>query len=99
ARLAVLLMAVSPAWVFWSRVGVYVVSDVVPIATGALLALTTWVRRQPLGKRNGPLYMAAFLIGLGLTTKLLFVWMIIALVACGFILYARPIWERRREWL
>ena len=91
------MMAVSPSWVFWSRVGVYVVSEVVPITSGALLALTIWVRRRPFGLRNGALYGAAFLLGLGMTTKLLFVWVIIALAACGFVLYARPLWESRRQ--
>ena len=97
ARLAVLLIAVSPAWVFWSRLGVYVVSQVVPIATGALLALTAWVRRRPFAVRNGPLYGGAFLLGLGLTTKLLFVWFIVAVVLAAAILWGRPVWERRRE--
>src|SRR5262245_9968019 len=96
-RLAVLMMAVSPAWVFWSRVGVYVVSEVVPITSGALLALTAWVRRRPVGTHNASLYVAAFLLGLGLATKLLFVWVLVALVACAFILYARTLWETRRE--
>ncbi len=99
ARLTVLMMAVSPAWVFWSRVGVYVVSEVVPIAGGAMLALTIWTRRRPFGTRNGPLYAAAFLIGLGLATKLLFLWMIAALAVTGFLLYSRVIWTERRVWL
>jgi 4-amino-4-deoxy-L-arabinose transferase-like glycosyltransferase len=97
ARLAVLLMAVSPAWVFWSRLGVYVVSQVVPIATGALLALTAWVRGQPFGQRNAALYGGAFLLGLGLTTKLLFIWFIVAVGVTAVILWGLPVWERRRE--
>jgi 4-amino-4-deoxy-L-arabinose transferase-like glycosyltransferase len=99
ARLAVVMMAVSPAWVFWSRVGVYVVSEVVPITAGALLALTAWVRRRPFGERNAPLYVAAFLLGLGLATKLLFVWVLVALAACAFLLYAPLLWETKRAWL
>ncbi|MFL5732530.1 MAG: ArnT family glycosyltransferase [Chloroflexia bacterium] len=99
ARVAVLLLAVSPAWVFWSRLGVYVVSEVVPIAAGALLAFTVWVRRQPLAERNGPLYVGTFLLGLGLATKLLFIWMIVAVAGCALILYGRLIWESRGAWL
>ena len=98
ARLAVLLLAVSPAWVFWSRLGVYVVSEVVPIATGALLAFTTWVRRRPLGSRNAPLYVGFFLLGLGLTTKLLFLWFIAAVAICALILWGRTLWDTRRIW-
>jgi hypothetical protein len=99
ARLAVLLIAVSPAWVFWSRLGVYVVSQVMPIGAGALLALTRWVRGRPLGRRNGALYLGAFLLGLGLTTKLLFLWFIVAVGLTAMILWGRPLWEARREWL
>src|SRR5688500_13567043 len=98
ARLAVLLFAVSPAWVFWSRLGVYVVSEVVPIALGALLAFTIWVRRTPLGDKNGALYVGAFLLGLGLTTKLLFLWVISALLICAALLYGRHLWENRKQW-
>jgi hypothetical protein len=98
ARLTVLLLAVSPAWVFWSRLGVYVVSEVVPIATGALLAFTTWVRHRPLGSRNAPLYVGFFLLGLGLTTKLLFLWFIVAVALCALILWGRRLWDTRRVW-
>lgn len=98
ARLTVLLLCVSPAWIFWSRLGVYVVSEVVPIGTGALLALTVWARRRPLGVRNGPLYLGAFLLGLGLATKLLFLWMIAAVIIGGALLYGRRVWDERRTW-
>ncbi len=99
ARLAVLLIAVSPSWIFFSRLGVYVVSQVMPIAVGSLLAFTLWVRRKPLGKRNGLLYLGTFLLGLGLTTKLLFLWFIAAIVIVACILWGRPIWESRRTLL
>ena len=99
ARLAVLLFAVSPAWVFWSRLGVYVVSPVVPIASGALLAFTAWTRTRPFGARNFPLYTGTFLLGLGLATKLLFLWYIVALLICAFFLYGRRLWDGRGEWL
>jgi 4-amino-4-deoxy-L-arabinose transferase-like glycosyltransferase len=99
ARLATLMLAVSPAWVFWSRLGVYVVSEVVPIAGGALLAFTGWARRRPFAERNGLLYLGMFLLGLGLTTKLLFLWYIVALGICTLILWGRELWESRRNWL
>jgi hypothetical protein len=99
ARLAVLLIAVSPAWVFWSRIGVYVVSQVMPIGAGTLLALTVWVRRPLARRQNGPLYAAAFLLGLGLTTKLLFIWFIVAVAITALILWGRPLWTSRHDWL
>jgi hypothetical protein len=99
ARLATLLIAVSPAWVFWSRLGVYVVSQVMPIAAGALLAFTAWTRKRPLARRNGFLYLGTFLLGLGLTTKLLFLWFIVAVGLTALILLGRRIWEARRAWI
>ena len=106
ARLAVVLIAVSPAWIFWSRLGVYVVSQVMPIAAGSLLAFTAWVRRKPFGERNTSLYLGAFLLGLGLTTKLLFIWFIVAALLVAIIIWGRQLWEwrrailaQRRRWL
>jgi 4-amino-4-deoxy-L-arabinose transferase-like glycosyltransferase len=94
--LAALLLALSPSWIFWSRVGVYVVSVVAPLAAGALLAFTYWVRRRPLGARNGPLYLGMFLMGVGLSTKLLFLWFILAVAITALILWGRPMWEARQ---
>ena len=99
ARLSVLLIATSPAWIFWSRLGVYVVSQVMPIAAGSLLAFTAWARRKPVKRRNGSLYLGMFLLGLGLTTKLLFLWFIVAVPLAAFVLYGSRVWETRRDWL
>jgi 4-amino-4-deoxy-L-arabinose transferase-like glycosyltransferase len=97
ARLTVLMLGLSPSWIFWSRLGVYVVNEVVPITTGALLAFTQWLRNRPLGARNRPLYAGMFLLGLGLTTKLLFLWVIIAVTVCAAVLYGRQAWDNRRS--
>lgn len=99
ARLSVLMLATSPAWVFWSRMGVYVVSQVMPIAAGSLIAFTAWVRRRPFATRNGPLYLGMFLLGLGLTTKILFIWFIAAMPLLALILFGRSLWESRSDWL
>ena len=82
ARIAVLLLAVSPSWIFWSRLGVYVVSELVPFTVGALLALTLWWR----GGRWGWLALGAFLLGLALSTKLLGVWPLGGALACFVLL-------------
>ena len=87
ARIAVLLFAVAPSWIFWSRIGVYVVAQVVPLTLGALLAFTCWWRGQP--RRAGLLWLGSLLLGLGLATKLLYVWPIGALAACWFALGVR----------
>jgi hypothetical protein len=73
-------------------VGVYVVSVVAPLAAGALLAFTYWVRRRPPGARNGPLYLGMFLMGVGLSTKLLFLWFILAVAITALILWGRRLW-------
>jgi hypothetical protein len=72
--LAALLLAGAPTFVFWSRVGIYVISEIVPIALGIMLAYVAW-RERP---RRWLLALGAFLAGLGLTTKLLFGWCYIA---------------------
>jgi hypothetical protein len=97
ARISTLIFAFSTAWIFWSRIGVYVVSEVVPIAAGALLLFVRWAGRRPLAARNGALYGGMFLLGLGLTTKLLFLWFITAVAGAAAILYGRTIWEQRRQ--
>ncbi len=97
ARIAVLLFALSPSWIFWSRIGVYVVAEVVPFTLGALLAFTAWWR-APRGK-NGLLYLGSFLMGLGLATKLLYIWPILAVLACYVLLHGRALWARRGQGL
>ncbi len=92
--IAAWLFALAPSWVFWSRLGVYVVSEVVPLTLGALLAFTAWWR-APRG-RNGWLWLGSFLMGLGLATKLLYVWPIGAVAACYLLLYGRTLWDQRR---
>ena len=99
ARLSVLMLATSPAWVFWSRLGVYVVSQVMPMAAGSLIVFTAWARRRPLASHNGPLCLGMFLLGLGLTTKILFIWFISAMPLLVVILYGRSLWESRGDWL
>ncbi|MDQ4044714.1 MAG: glycosyltransferase family 39 protein, partial [Chloroflexota bacterium] len=72
---AAVLLAVSPTFVFWSRIGIYVIAHIVPITLGVMLAYLSW-RDRP---RAWKLLLAGFLAGLGLTTKLLFVWFFIAM--------------------
>ena len=79
AILAALLLAVNPSFVFWSRQGVFVTSVTAAIGLGAALAWLRWWRT------GGRCYamLGAFLLGLGLYAKLLFLWFIFALgLAC-----------------
>ncbi|MGI8587777.1 MAG: ArnT family glycosyltransferase [Chloroflexia bacterium] len=84
ARLAVLLFAVSTSWVFWSRIGVYVVAEVVPLTLGALLAFTCWWRSSE--RPAWLLGLGSLLLGVGLSTKLLYVWPILAIGVCFVLL-------------
>lgn len=77
--LAAATLAVSPALIFWSRVGVYVVIQIVPLASGAMLAFLRWRR---VGRARW-LALAGLLVGLGLSTKVLFVWFITGAAAAG----------------
>jgi hypothetical protein len=72
AVMAVLLLAVSPSFVFWSRQGVFVTSVTIPIS---LIGAWTWLRWWRSGKR-GYLYFGAFLFGLGISAKFLFGWLL-----------------------
>ena len=72
ATLALLLLAVNPSFVFWSRQGVFVTSVTIVLSMAGLWALWRW-RQQ--GKVPY-LYLGAFLFGLGTSAKLLFWWVI-----------------------
>ncbi len=76
---AALLLATAPSYIFWSRVGVYVVCQVVPLALGACLAYLRW--RE--GKRVGWLALAGLLVGIGLSTKILFIWFLLGVFGAG----------------
>jgi len=75
AALAVLLLAVNPTFVFWSRQGVFVTSVTAAIGLGVVLMWLSWWRT---GARRFAI-AGAFLLGLGLYAKFLFVWLIAAL--------------------
>src|SRR6185369_11266711 len=81
AGLAVLLCGSAPTFVWWSRAGANWTVPLLPIALAMMLALTRWWRRQ----RVPALALAAFLFGFGVTTKILFVWLLAPLVLAGMI--------------
>lgn len=74
--LAMLLLAVNPTFIFWSRQGIFVTNIVVTLAVATVGIAWCWhSRRQP---RH--LYLLAVLAGLGLWAKLLFIWVLGALL-------------------
>lgn len=86
---AAILLATSPSLIFWSRLGVYVVVQVVPLALGATLC---WLRWRDSGRRRW-LALAGLLAGIGLSTKILFIWFIVGSAAAG-----GAVWLVRWRW-
>lgn len=76
---AALLLATAPSFIFWSRLGVYVVSQVVPLALGATSAFLRWRDTR----RVGWLALAGLLAGIGLSTKILFIWFLLGALGAG----------------
>lgn len=93
AGLTVLLAAVHPALVMWSRMGIYVSSPMLTMATGSLLCLLRWRQRR----QARYLYGAALLIGLGLSAKVLFLWFILAVFGAALIDHTARISDSQRR--
>ena len=79
--IAALLLAASPAFVFWSRQGIFVTNVVVTLAVATVWAGLRWLRTG----RPRALYLMAVLAGLGLWAKLLFVWVLGAMVGVALV--------------
>lgn len=82
AALTTLLLALDPTYLFWTRMGAYISLPLVPLAVGMLWALLAWYRSG----RERYLLLAAFLAGLGLATKILFLWLLAALALAWLLL-------------
>ncbi len=89
AALTVLLLAVHPTQVFWTRQGVYVTSYTQTLALAALWLMVRWWR----GGKAWHLWLAAFMMGVGLWGKLLFIWFMGA-VFVSWLLLNLPRWIR-----
>lgn len=91
----VLLLAVSPAFVLWTREGIHVTSTMLVFSLGSLVCLQAWRRTG----RAGPLILAGLLLGLGLAAKLLFFWWITGLAVTAALLIWLPDRVRRSRGL
>jgi hypothetical protein len=79
AAIASLLLAVNPTFIFWSRQGIFVTNLTALLFVASLLTgLRWWEGRRPLD-----LWLTAFLWGLGIYAKLLFIWAVIAMAIAG----------------
>jgi Dolichyl-phosphate-mannose-protein mannosyltransferase len=81
AVVTVALLAVSPTFVFWSRQGIFVTNLAALLFMAGLLSGLRWWS----GRRERDLWLTAFLFGLGVYAKLLFVWAIGALVIVALV--------------
>ncbi len=93
AMIAVLLLAFSPSFVFWSRQGVFVTSVTLPISTAAVWAWLRWLKTS----KPGYLYAGAFLFGLGISAKFLFGWLVAGVVGAFVLLNLDRLWTCLRE--
>ena len=79
---AATLLAIFPSFIFWTRVGIYVISHIVAVTLGIVLSFLRW--RETTQRRW--LFLATLLVGLGLWTKLLYIWFLIAVPAAYILL-------------
>lgn len=89
AAFAVLLLAVNPSFIFWSRQGILVTNVTVTLFCASLW--TAWRWQQTRQARW--LWLTGLLWGLGLWAKLLFIWGIGAMLAAAALAW---LWRRRR---
>lgn len=84
---AALLLAVDPTFIFWNRQGIFVTAITAAIGLAASLA---WLRRAQTGSLRWTVW-GAFLFGLGVYAKFLFVWLIAALAGAVILLHWRDL--------
>ncbi len=86
--MTILLLAVDPSFLFWTRMGISVTAVMTLCALGSLLAIHQW-------QQNGrPLWGLAtgILLGIGLWAKFLFLWWLAALAFVFVIFNWRVLW-------
>lgn len=92
---AALLLAVDPTFIFWNRQGVFVTAVT---ATIGVAAAYCWLRRLQ-GQSGGWSAAGAFLFGLGLYAKLLFLWLIFGLVGALLLLNLKRLVQNKNRWV
>lgn len=79
AGVAVLLCGTFPPFIWWSRAGANFTVPLLPLALALMLVIPLPTGEARGGSLRIRLIFAAFLLGVGITTKILFVWMLIPL--------------------
>jgi hypothetical protein len=77
-----LILMVDPTFVFWNRQGIFVTSVTAPIGLAATLCWFLYFQKRSIKWAIA----GAFLLGLGLYAKFLFIWLIIALTGAAVLL-------------
>ncbi len=90
AGVTVLLLAVSPSFVFWSRQGIFV-TNVTALLAVAAAGLALHVARRG---RHSDWAALGITCGLGLWAKLLFIWVIGAGVAVALVVWLNRRWTK-----
>jgi 4-amino-4-deoxy-L-arabinose transferase-like glycosyltransferase len=80
---AAVLLAVEPTFIFWNRQGIFVTAITATIGLAAALCWLRWYKNRS----SSSLVLGAFLFGLGLYAKFLFIWLIAALIGAVGLLY------------
>lgn len=92
---AALLLSMFPSYIFWTRVGISVITHIVAVMLGIMLAYLAWRGRETRGGTRW-LVLVGLLAGIGLTTRLLFGWFLIAVpIAYAILLLADWLSEDR----
>jgi 4-amino-4-deoxy-L-arabinose transferase-like glycosyltransferase len=84
AASATLLLATHPSFIFWHRMGCFASPEMLIFANGAVLLLLGYY--DTLQKRF--IYLAMLLIGMGIYAKMIFIWFLLALLACYLVFRA-----------
>lgn len=90
ALFAALLCGTAPVFIWWSRAGANWTVPLLPLSLAMLMALWRWRRT---GQATA-LIVAAFLFGAGVTTKILFVWLVAPLGLMALITLRRDDWRK-----
>lgn len=81
ALLTVFLLLINPGFIMGTKIGVHYGTVLNVVSLGVLLLLLSWYR----DKRDIPLYLAMFLLGFGMWTRLQFFWFIFGVVFTAII--------------
>jgi hypothetical protein len=90
---ALFSLAAGVSFVFWSRQGIFVTNLTAMLFVAALCCGWSWWRRR----RRRDLYALAFLCGLGLYTKFIFLWAVGAMAGAALLLGSHRLVATYRE--